>query len=227
VLYIVRATSSSPLSQTHSLFFFSFADRRCTGQPHRKEKGSCGFCSPPPSLPNYPNARTLCPLDTPAHVPAHTPTPVCLHSACVLGSVSCLRALVGLSIRFVNDPAPRFIPVIAECLRDPHRFVREAAMSSFRDRDWQCKVCISITFRWVSSSTFVAIFLEDVRITIPAIGEFLKDYDSHVRSVVIEHLSRGSAGYVLALLSGGCAQACLQLNFGWTFGSPFLPLSNV
>jgi hypothetical protein len=47
---------------------------------------------------------------------------------------------------------------------------------------------------------FVADVREDVRITIPAIAEGLKDSDSHVPSAAIDELSRlalpGSAGYV-------------------------------
>jgi len=37
---------------------------------------------------------------------------------------------------------------------------------------------------------FAAKFLEDVWITIPAIAKCLKDSDSHVRLVVIEHHPR-------------------------------------
>ena len=40
---------------------------------------------------------------------------------------------------------------------------------------------------------FVAEFQEDVRITIPAIAERLKDSDSYVRSAAIELLSRLAA----------------------------------
>jgi len=54
---------------------------------------------------------------------------------------------------------------------------------------WQRRVCVSITFRWVCSSTFVAEFREDVRITIPAIADGLKDSDLDVRSAAIEILS--------------------------------------
>src|SRR5712675_1277558 len=53
---------------------------------------------------------------------------------------------------------------------------------------------------------------------------------SVVCEAAIELLLRvetGRARYVLASLSGGCPQACLQLNFWRTFGLPFLPLPNV
>ena len=45
----------------------------------------------------------------------------------------------------------------------------------------------------VCSSMFVAEFREDVRITIPAIAERLKDSDRYVRSAAIELLSRLAA----------------------------------
>ena len=57
-------------------------------------------------------------------------------------------------------------------------------------RGWQRKVCVSFTFRCVCSSTFVADFREEVRIIIPAIVEYLKDSDWHVRNAAIEFLSR-------------------------------------
>ena len=58
---------------------------------------------------------------------------------------------------------------------------------------WHRRVCVSITFRWVRSSMFVAEFREDVRITIPAITERLKDSDSDVRKAVIGLLSKLTA----------------------------------
>jgi len=63
--------------------------------------------------------------------------------------------------------------------------------SSFQG--WQRGVCVSVTFRWVCSSMFVAEFHEDVRIIIPAIAKHLKDSDSHVREAATELLSRLAA----------------------------------
>jgi len=42
------------------------------------------------------------------------------------------------------------------------------------DFDVHHGVCVSITFRWVSSTLFLAEFQEDIQITIPAISEHLK-----------------------------------------------------
>jgi len=58
---------------------------------------------------------------------------------------------------------------------------------------------------------FVGKFREDVRVAVPAVAECLKDSDWYVRKAAIEVLSRLAAQgmYVLASLSGGCAQARL------------------
>ena len=56
---------------------------------------------------------------------------------------------------------------------------------------------------------FVAESREDVRITIPAIVEYLKDSDWYVRNVAIELLSRLAAQGMSASLWGGCTQAQL------------------
>ena len=54
---------------------------------------------------------------------------------------------------------------------------------------WQYRVRAGITFKFVCSSVFIAEFREDVRITIPAIAEHLKDSDSYVCKAAIEGLS--------------------------------------
>ena len=59
---------------------------------------------------------------------------------------------------------------------------------------------------------FVAEFQEDVRITIPAIAEHLKNSHSGIRKAAIEGVSRlAEQGMCsdLASLSGGRAQPCL------------------
>jgi len=58
---------------------------------------------------------------------------------------------------------------------------------------WQRRVWVSITFRWVYSSMFVAEFREEVRIAIPTIAELLKDSDWYVRETAIKLLSRLAA----------------------------------
>ena len=58
---------------------------------------------------------------------------------------------------------------------------------------WLRWVCVSISFRRVYSTMFVAEFREDVQITIPAIAERLKNSDSYVRKAAIELLSRLAA----------------------------------
>jgi len=55
---------------------------------------------------------------------------------------------------------------------------------------WQRRVCVSITFRCVYSSTFVVNFQEDVRIAIPAIVEGVKGRLSYVRKAAIKGVSR-------------------------------------
>jgi len=51
---------------------------------------------------------------------------------------------------------------------------------------WEHRVYVSIDFWWVCSSTFVAEFREDVRITIPAIAKRLRDNDLGVFKAAIE-----------------------------------------
>jgi|SRR5712671_2245399 len=55
---------------------------------------------------------------------------------------------------------------------------------------WQRRVCVSITFRWVCSSMFVAEFREDIRITIPSIFNHLKYSSLGVCNSAIKLLSR-------------------------------------
>jgi len=52
------------------------------------------------------------------------------------------------------------------------------------------QVCVRITFWWIFSKVFVAEFLDDFRITIPVIAEYLKDSGLYVHEAVIELLSR-------------------------------------
>jgi len=60
-------------------------------------------------------------------------------------------------------------------------------------QDWQHRVCVRITLRWVYSSRIVAEFQEDVWITIPVVAERLKDTHWYVRKAAIEVLSRLAA----------------------------------
>jgi len=61
-------------------------------------------------------------------------------------------------------------------------------LSSFQG--WQHRVCVDITFRQVCSSLFLAEFRDDVRITIPAIVEGMKNSNQHLRNAATELLSR-------------------------------------
>jgi len=63
----------------------------------------------------------------------------------------------------------------------------------------------------VYSSIIVAEFREDVRVTIPAIAERLKDSDWYVRSVAIELLSRLAAQGM-----------CVSITLWWVCSSMFI-----
>jgi len=65
-------------------------------------------------------------------------------------------------------------------------FVRQLS-SSFQG--WQRRVSAGISFRSGFSSVFVAEFRDDIRITIRAIGEHVKDSNRYLSKAAIELLS--------------------------------------
>jgi hypothetical protein len=83
------------------------------------------------------------------------------------------------------------IPAILECLKHGNPAIPEVAIKLLSRLAVQGMR--KHHFSWVRSTKFVDEFREDVRITIPAIGEHLKDSHSYVIKAAIELLSRLAA----------------------------------
>jgi len=79
---------------------------------------------------------------------------------------------------------------IAEGLKDSGNLLMFTWQPSGSFQGWQCRVCVSIVFRWVHSSVFVAEVREDIRVIIPTIAEGLKHSGFDVGLAIIKLLLR-------------------------------------